>query len=125
MASDSVSAKAEVALARASTKRARKAALARPSKARPGDEDADVEQPRRKRRKREAVGETTGTDAAAQPVETVQAQEVEGTESETKKRRYILFVGNLPFDATADSITAHFAAACGERADCDLAEFGR
>lgn len=96
------------------TKRKRKSLVARPKANKSArtdekEERAEGEQADRpaKRRKREKVEVPASIEAA--PAET----EEPAAEPE-KKRRFILFVGNLSFDATVETIAAHFAA-CGER----------
>lgn len=72
----------------------------------PKDEQAKKE----KKDKKKKSKDKTPTDAEdAPPAATENGEAAEGDENETgKNSRYIVFVGNLPFTATAETIKAHF-----------------
>ncbi|KAK2590756.1 hypothetical protein QQS21_011568 [Conoideocrella luteorostrata] len=69
-----------------------------------------------KKEKKAAVAAAAAAAAASATTDTTQGGEGEGKENKDndenetgKNSRYIVFVGNLPFTATAESIRAHFA----------------
>lgn len=65
-------------------------------------------QKKKRRRKNKSVTTTTSTTTDAAGEET--AEGAAATEGEKpKNQRFIVFIGNLPFTATTETITAHFA----------------
>ncbi|KAJ9641567.1 hypothetical protein H2201_003964 [Coniosporium apollinis] len=80
------------------TEERKKSKRRKKSKATTGDADAKSE-------------ETKATDASsgdAQPGAGAEESAADATAS-TKSQRFICFIGNLPYTATADSVTAHFS----------------